>query len=97
MKRNPLIPFIFTAVIGIILVIGMSFWGIHNQEQAKKKKNRQHWIRQRFLNKTVLPAMDKTLKARLDRIFKRLEASIQKSRLPTFLKMVNQAECRRVL
>lgn len=38
MKRNPLIPFIFTGVIGIILIIGMSFWGIHNQEQAKKEK-----------------------------------------------------------
>ncbi|EIT85200.1 cytochrome c-550 [Fictibacillus macauensis ZFHKF-1] len=38
MKRNPLIPFAFTAVIGIILIIGISFWGIHKQDEAKKAK-----------------------------------------------------------
>lgn len=39
MKRNPLIPFGILAIVGILLVTFISFYGAHQFNQAAEKKN----------------------------------------------------------
>ncbi|WP_270179314.1 cytochrome c550 [Alkalihalobacillus sp. CinArs1] len=43
MKKNPLIPFAWTAVIGFILIIGVSFWAMQQggEEEASGGKEGQ--------------------------------------------------------
>ncbi|MBF0706522.1 MULTISPECIES: cytochrome c550 [Bacillales] len=43
MKKNPLIPFAWTAVIGLILIIGVSFWALQQggEESAEGEGEKQ--------------------------------------------------------
>ncbi|TKD70157.1 cytochrome c550 [Pseudalkalibacillus hwajinpoensis] len=43
MKKNPLIPFAWTAVIGLILIIGVSFWALQQggEESAEGHGEKQ--------------------------------------------------------
>ncbi|MGC4376003.1 cytochrome c [Fictibacillus sp. Mic-4] len=40
MKRNPLVPFYVIAIIGIVAIISVSGWGIHNKNEAQKAKEK---------------------------------------------------------
>ncbi|MDQ0481602.1 cytochrome c550 [Guptibacillus hwajinpoensis] len=39
MKKNPLIPFAWTAVIGLILIIGVSFWALQQDGEESAEGN----------------------------------------------------------
>ncbi|TLS39373.1 cytochrome c550 [Pseudalkalibacillus caeni] len=39
MKKNPILPYVWTAVIGIILIISLSFYGLSQGEEAAGEKD----------------------------------------------------------